>query len=95
MSKKNLPDFCYSVNKVSGEIIILKRGEKGYYKTDIITKGKEESQEIVNEMNEKLGITKEQKAAMYWGSLFGFNTKGADPKNYDKNGKMIIRKEMK
>ena len=72
--------------------IILKKGVKGFFKTDIETKSIEESREIVNEENKKLGISKAQASAMYWGSLYGFDTPGADPTLYDVNGRMINNK---
>ena len=74
---------------MTGELIILKKGEKGFYKTDIPTKGREESLELADYQNEKLGVTKAQEAAMYWGSLNGFDTPGADPKQFDADWKMI------
>ena len=93
--RSDLPDCCYSVNKVTGEVIILKKGEKGFYRTDISTKGREESRELADFQNSKLGVTKAQEAAMYWGSLNGFDTPGADPKQFDKDGNMInpVRKD--
>ncbi len=93
--RSDLPDCCYSVNKVTGEIIILKKGEKGFYKTDIPTKGREESRDLADFQNKKLGVSKAQEAAMYWGSLNGFDTLGADPKQFDADGNMIkpIRKD--
>lgn len=89
--RSDLPDCCYSVNKVTREIIILKKGEKGFYKTDIPTKGHDESRELADFQNGKLGVTKAQEAAMYWGSLNGFDTLGADPKRFDENGVMLKR----
>ena len=91
--RSDLPDCCYSVNKVSGEIIILKKGEKGFFKTDIFTKGREESRELADFQNGKLGVSKAQEAAMYWGSLYGFDTPGADPKQYDDKGNIIKPKK--
>jgi len=87
--RSDLPDCCYSVNKVTGEVIILKKGEKGFCKTDIPTKGREESRELADYQNGKLGVSKAQEAAMYWGSLNGFDTAGADPKQFDADGVMI------
>ena len=63
--RSDLPDCCYSVNKVTGELIILKKGEKGFYRTDITTKGRGESRELADFQNGKLGVTKAQEAAMY------------------------------
>lgn len=90
--RSDLPDCCYSVNKVTGEIIILKKGEKGFFKTDIPTKGREESRELADFQNSKLGVTKAQEAAMYWGSLYGFDTPGADPKQFDAEGVLMKSK---
>ena len=89
--RSDLPDCCYSVNKVTGEVIILKKGEKGFYRTDIPSKGMDESRELADYQNEKLGVTKAQEAAMYWGSLNGFDTPGADPKCFDEKGEMLKR----
>ena len=93
--RSDLPDCCYSVNKTTGEIIILKKGETGFYKTDISTTGREESRELVDFQNNKLSVTKAQEAAMYWGSVYGFDTRGADPKQYDADGVMMkpVRKD--
>lgn len=93
--RSDLPDCCYSVNKTTGEVIILKKGETGFYRTDIQTKGREESRELVGCQNSKLGVTKAQEAAMYWGSVYGFDTSGADPKQYDADGNMLkpVRKD--
>lgn len=93
--RSDMPDCCYSVNKTTGELIILKKGETGFYRTDIQTKGREESRELADFQNSKLGVTKAQEAAMYWGSLNGFDTPGADPKQYDTDGIMMkpVRKD--
>ena len=93
--RSDLPDCCYSVNKTTGELIVLKKGETGFYRTDIQTKGREESRELADFQNSKLGVTKAQEAAMYWGSLNGFDTPGADPTQYDADGIMMkpVRKD--
>ena len=87
--RSTLPDCCYSVNRTTGEVIILKKGENGFFKTDIPTSGQDESRELADLQNGKLGVSKAQEAAMYWGSLCGFDTYGADPKYFDADGKMI------
>ena len=84
-----LPEQCYSVLPGSGEIIIVKRNEKGYYTPNIPAASKEEAREIVDEYNGKLGVTRAQEEAMRTGSMFGFHVPGADPKNYDKDGKPL------
>lgn len=47
---------------------------------------------IVDECNERGGVTKTQAAAMLAGSLFGWETPAADPKNYDGQGQPIKSK---
>lgn len=92
--RSDLPDVCYAVNGETGKIIVLKKGEKNYYDPDIASMDRAESCEIADEFNRKLGVTKAQAAAMYWGSLYGFDTPGADPKQYDADGRLKpIRKE--
>lgn len=82
----NLPEQCYSILAETGEIIIVKRNEKGYYRPNIPVSTREEAREIVNEYNKKLGVTRAQEEAMKCGSMFGFHVFGADPKNYDSDG---------
>ena len=92
--RRSLPEHCYSCLSDTGEIIILKRGETGYYKTDIHCAGKGDAKEISNGYNFKLGVSKAQEAAMLAGSMFGFDVPAADPAKYDKDGKPIKSKHM-
>ncbi len=79
---KKLPEICYSYLRTNNEIILLKNGEKGYYKTDFaLPKTREEAKAIVKDRNEKLGVSRLQRACMEIGSMFGFNVPGADPDN--------------
>lgn len=84
--RSSLPQQCYGVLAETGKIIIYKKGESGYYKTDIYTTSKAESLELAEEHNAIAGISKAQAAAMQAGSLFGWHTPAADPANYDENG---------
>lgn len=86
--RSSLPEKCYSTLSETGAVIILKRGEIGYYKTDIPSATMEESRALVEEYNRNLGVTKAQEAAMKAGSMFGFQVPAADPKNYDVDGKL-------
>ena len=87
--RSSLPEKCYSTLLDTGNVVILKRGETGYYKTDIPCAGKEDAKSLVSEYNRKLGVSKAQEDAMRTGSMFGFQVPGADPKNYDENGQPI------
>lgn len=86
--RSSLPKQCYSILAETGEIIILKRGESGYYKTDIPSASAEDSRALVDEYNRKLGVSKAQEYAMKAGSMFGFQVPAADPKNYGMDGKL-------
>lgn len=83
----NLPELCYSVEKNTGKLIVIKRGEKGYYNTNYNTENADSNRACADFQNEKLGVTVVQRAAMEAGSMFGWNTPAANPKNYDKYGK--------
>lgn len=84
--RSSLPERCYSVLPGSGELVIIKKGESGYYRTDIDMGIKEENQAVADEYNAKLGISKAQEQAMSAGSMFGFQVPAADPQNYDDRG---------
>ena len=84
----NMPYRCYSVSKVSGELVILKYGVEGYFKCNANTHDKNRNLEIAQKVNESFGITKAQAEAMYAGSMFGFHTLLAKPENYEENGKL-------
>ena len=87
-TNSKLPEFCYSILPSTGEIIIIKNGETGYFKTEIIATSKEEARFFVDEYNGILGITKAQEEAMKTGSMFGWNVPGADPDNYYEDGRL-------
>lgn len=91
--RDNLPEQCYSLLPGSNDVIIIKRNEKGYYKTDIPATSKEDARALVDEYNGKLGVTRAQEEAMKTGSMFGWNVPGADPKNYDMDGKPLKPKD--
>ena len=92
--RSSLPDHCYVYVPSCNEIGIVKKGETGYYKTDIPVYESKGAKELVNERNEKLGVTKAQAEAMKAGSMFGWHVPAADPKNYDAQG-MPIKTNLK
>ena len=91
--RSTLPDNCYCVLPGSDEIIIVKKGESGYYRTDKYGHDRAQALAIVDECNEIGGVSKAQAAAMLAGSMFGWHIPGADPKNYDEQGKPIKPKQ--
>lgn len=84
--RSSLPDQCYCVLSGSGEIVIVKKGESGYYPTEKLSWDREEARAIVDECNKAGGVTKAQEAAMLAGSMFGWDTPAADPRNYNEQG---------
>lgn len=89
MRRNELPDFCLSTLPSSGQLIILKRGERGYYASDWDTGKREENQNIAQEHNRQRGIADIQEAAMVAGSMFGWNLPGADPQWYLDNARYV------
>jgi hypothetical protein len=84
---RGLPEFCYGTLMVTGETIIIKRGESGYYNST--------RQFDADTLNSELGITKAQKEAMTAGSMFGWDVPASDPSLYDDDGKVIKEKLQK
>lgn len=87
--QKGLPLLCWSRLKSTGEVIAIKYGESGYHKWDTSGYKGIPSQEVVDHLNDTGGITKAQATAMEAGSMFGWHSPGADPRNYDKDGRFL------
>lgn len=69
MKYADLPDMCYGLLPSDNSVIIIKKGEKGYYRTDYGIP--ENPEEFVAKMNEKLGVTPEQRMVMELRSMSG------------------------
>ena len=80
---EGLPELCFSVLPDTGELICIKRGESGYYRSDWNTKSRGENEDLANYNNEKLGVTPAQRRAMEVGSMYGWQAPGADPASYE------------
>ena len=78
-----LPETCLSVLSGSGELIVIKRGESGYYHSDWNTSDPVKNREIADLHNQKRSITHAQEQAMVVGSMAGWDVPGADPDSYD------------
>ena len=82
--RSSLPEQCYVFVQTENCVGIVKKGESGFFRTDIQGGKPSETNALVNEMNEKLGLTKDQTEAMKAGSMFGWDTPAADPKDYER-----------
>jgi len=83
--RSSLPEKCFSTLKSTGEMIVITKGEKGYTPTGVFPQDAS-PREGMTATNAANGVTKAQEAAMVAGSMFGWETPAADPKNYDDQG---------
>lgn len=81
--RSSLPKRCYTYVRTENVIGVIQKGESGYYRTDLPVGTPEEAAAQVDAANGCLGVTKAQAAAMQAGSMVGWDTPAADPKNYD------------
>lgn len=75
LADRGLPEVAFIDNKDKthgkSQVIGVRRGESGYH--PIFTR------RTAEELNAQHGVTPEQREAMYNGSLFGWDTPGANP----------------
>ena len=90
--RKSLPEKSYVYIQSENKIGVVIKGAKGYAELPIAFSDSGEARRMVDEHNQKLGITKAQAEAMLCGSMFGWHCPAADPKYYDENG--IPQKKM-
>lgn len=89
MRRNELPETCFSILPSSGQLIIIRCGERGYYPSEWDTGNREENREIASSHNVRRGITDIQEAAILAGSMFGWNTPGANPQWYLDNARYV------
>ncbi len=81
---KKLPPICAAKMPGTGEPILIKRGEMGYY-------GRPSTFDV-DGYNQRHGVTRYQVDAMLAGSMFGWEVPGADPDYYENHAmkKVVI-----
>lgn len=79
---EKLPDMCWSVLPSDGSLIYIKQGENGYHLSEDSNPNPDHNRHMADYRNKSRGISKEQEAAMSFGSIFGWDKPGADPKAY-------------
>lgn len=87
--RNELPETCLSTLPGTGDLIILKRGETGYYRSEWDTGDKTQNKNIADWHNQRSGITPAQVMAMQVGSMYGFDVPGADPQRYFNEARRI------
>ena len=83
--KHELPAKCFCVLPDTGELVMLQQ-ERPYILPFESKDSPEIRRQVANELNEAMGVTKAQAAAMYMGCLYGFDDPCAWPWQYDQNG---------
>ena len=86
--RSTLPDKCFSITSTADKIIIITKGEMFKRPAGARAEGLT-AREGATVANEAMGVTKAQEAAMLFGSTYGWDKPGADPKYYDEQGKPI------
>lgn len=84
--KHEMPNDCYCILPSSDELVIVIKGESGYYPTSRAESDPTTNRQIAAANNALLGVTRAQEAAMLAGSMFGWDVPAAKPWNYDQNG---------
>ena len=89
--RSSLPVQCFSVLPSSGEADSSDQGRKKATALAMIfsTPDAQQNREFADDRNVKNGVTKAQEAAMLAGSMLGWQTPAADPRNYDEQGQPI------
>lgn len=82
---KKLPEWCYVAIASTNKVGIVKKGIQGYFPAetnlDDLFKAKytyEDVRDVVEELNEKMGVSVEEAKAMEFGSMFGWEAPGVE-----------------
>lgn len=84
-----LPDRCHSVLPSTGELITIQKGKKGYGKAGYSTSNPRENRKLADSLNARIGVYRQQEAAMLGGSMFGWATPAAQVASYNVRGEPV------
>lgn len=82
---KGLPPYSYATLSTTGKIIIIRYGVEGYYPLPDDAQAMPEV--TVDRLNYAAGVTPLQAAAMFMGSMFGWNRETASIHSVNFRGK--------
>ena len=79
----SMPERSYAQLHETGEVILIKRQQTGFYRLcNVQELSQAESNVLVHLLNSNIGVLPYQAAAMFVGSMFGWDVPGAQPKAY-------------
>lgn len=89
-NESGLPLTCFGTHPTDESLVLLKRGERGYWPAEGYSKGNLATWgEVADLINTRRGVTPAQRSAMEFGSIFGFDVPGANPAKYGPDGRLI------
>ena len=89
MTAAGLPAAAATVAMLDPNAVIMVRNGCDGYWTITVAADKHAANALALAINVALGVTPAQSAALFAGSLFGFDCPAADPASYDAAGHMI------
>ena len=87
MMNPRLPPICAAAHPETKKLIFIKAGFMGYWPGE--KAGIVDAYMAPDKWNRAHGISKAEAEAMLIGSMFGWDVPGADPENYDAEGRFI------
>lgn len=87
--RSSLPETAYHYLKDRKKIEVIVQGNDEPYEINAPYTDDKRNMEEVDKLNAENNVSKKQLGAMVVGSVLGWDDKGADPRNYNENGKFI------
>lgn len=84
--RSSLPEKCFAAAMDTGETVVIIKGADGWEPTGQHPPEGMTGQEGADLLNEEMGVTKAQAAAMLAGATQGWASPAADPAHYDAQG---------